>query len=159
MKTCVTLLFLLVLLASETAAQGPAKIDREALLELTTKKSDTTFVINFWATWCSPCVKEIDYFEDLHRLNQGKKLKVILVSLDFPDRADIQLLPFLRDKSISAHVVLMADLDYNSWIEDVDPGWSGAIPATLFQRGENRIFHEGELSREELNDFVNQISE
>ena len=141
------------------AGQDFTEIDRKELLELTGKKNDTTYVINFWATWCSPCVKEIDFFEDLYRENQGKKLKVILVSLDFPNRAETQLLPFLKEKSITAPVLLMTNMDYNSWIDEVDPVWSGAIPATLVRKGGKRIFVEGEISREELNEYVNQISE
>lgn len=141
------------------AGQDYIEIDREELLELTGKKNDTTYVINFWATWCSPCVKEIVFFEDLHRENQGEKLKVILVSLDFPNRAKTQLLPFLKEKSITAPVLLMTNMDYNSWIEELDPDWSGAIPASLIQKGEKRMFLEGEISREELNKYVNQISE
>lgn len=159
MKTHYLLIFFFLLAALNMAGQDFIEIDREELLELTAKKNDTTYVINFWATWCSPCVKEIDFFEDLHRESQGKKLKVILISLDFPNRAQTQLLPFLKEKSISAPVLLMTNMDYNSWIEDVDPAWSGAIPATLIQQGEKRIFLERELSREELDEYVNQISE
>lgn len=159
MKTHYIVLFFFLLATLNMTGQDFIEINREELLELTGKNNDTTYVINFWATWCSPCVKEIDFFEDLHRENQGKKLKVILVSLDFPNRAETQLLPFLEEKSISAQVMLMTNMDYNSWIEDIDPSWSGAIPATLVHKGGKRIFLEGEISREELNDYVNQISE
>lgn len=151
------LIFLLT--ALNMAAQDYTEINREELLELTGKVNDTTYVINFWATWCSPCVKEIVFFEDLYRENQREKLKVVLVSLDFPNRAKTQLLPFLNEKSITAPVLLMTNMDYNSWIEEVDPDWSGAIPATLFHKGGKRMFLEGEISREELYEYVNQISE
>ena len=103
-------------------------------------------------------MKEIGYFEELSLKSKEKKLEVILISLDFPDRADKQLLPFLRERSITAQVMLMTDLDYNSWIEQVDVSWSGAIPATLIYTRDKRIFLEQELTREELNKYVNQIS-
>ncbi len=158
MKNLPIVLLLLLLASLHTRGQNIVKIDREQLMEVTSRDSDTTYVINFWATWCSPCVKEIGYFEELSLKSKEKKLEVILISLDFPDRADKQLLPFLRERSITAQVMLMTDLDYNSWIEQVDVSWSGAIPATLIYTRDKRIFLEQELTREELNKYVNQIS-
>jgi len=48
-------------------------------------------VINFWATWCAPCVKEMPFFEKLNR--DDKNIKVILVSMDYdldPDPAKVK---------------------------------------------------------------------
>lgn len=119
--------------------------------------NDTTYVVNFWATWCSPCVKEIGYFEELHRQSKFENVKVILVSLDFPNQIDRRVIPFLKEKEISADVLLMTDLDYNSWIDQIDPGWSGAIPATLIYNKSKRVFLEQELTRDELFNHVIQI--
>ena len=148
---------LCLLVSSGVTGQALSEIDQEELLAITGSKNDTTYVVNFWATWCSPCLKEIDYFEEVHRLNQERHLKVILVSLDFPDQAEKRLIPFLMEKEITAQVVLMTDLKYNEWIDHVDPSWSGAIPATLIFNKDQRIFLEQELSREELFKHVNQI--
>ena len=82
---------------------------------------------------------------------------MILVSLDFPNQVERRLIPFLKEKAISAPVVLMTDLDYNSWIGRVDKDWSGAIPATLIFNRDTRLFLEQELSRDELFEHVNQI--
>ena len=158
MKYLSILLLFFLLAPLQMAGQDVVKIDTDDLLEILGRKNDTTYVVNFWATWCSPCVKEIGYFEELYQESHGGKIKVFLISLDFPDRADRQLLPFLSDKSIEAPVLLMTDLDYNSWIDQVDPGWSGAIPATLIYNRSERIFLEQELTREELFSYVNQIN-
>jgi len=133
------------------------EIDREDIAHLIQKSNDTTYVINFWATWCSPCVKEIGYFEELHRQSTSSKLKVILVSLDFPNQKERRVVPFLKEKEITASVKLVADLDYDGWINLVDPSWSGALPATLIYNGDERIFLEKELTRSELSEHVNQI--
>jgi hypothetical protein len=61
---------------------------------------------------------------------------------------------FLEEKNIEARVVQMSDVDYNGWIDLVDPSWSGAIPATLIWRGDERVFLERELERDELNEYV-----
>jgi len=113
------------------------------LLEQT--QSDTTYVINFWATWCAPCVKELPYFEQLHEQAAGKKIKVILVSLDFRKDLETKLKPFLEKRQFSASVVALVDSRQQQWIEKIDPNWSGAVPATLIYRGEQRQFKEGEF--------------
>jgi len=133
------------------------EIDRNDLTEITGKANDTTYVINFWATWCSPCVKEIGYFQELHQDYASQKLKVILVSLDFPNQKERRVVPFIREKGITAQVKLVTDLDYNAWINLVDPSWSGALPATLIYNGNERVFLEKELSRNDLYEQVNQI--
>ena len=47
--------------------------------------SGKVYLIDFWATWCKPCIKELPAFEELNARYQDKGLKVVLVSLDFPD--------------------------------------------------------------------------
>ncbi len=138
-------------------SQEITEIDGDGIAVLSRNSNDTTYVINFWATWCSPCVKEIDFFEEVHSSFHDSKVKVILVSLDFPNQVERRLIPFLEDKEITAQVMLMTDLDYNSWIERVDKSWSGAIPATLIFNRERRVFLEQELTRDELFENVSQI--
>ena len=139
------------------AAQQIREIDREGIVQLSRLSNDTTYVINFWATWCSPCVKEIGYFETLHRKYAGDKVQVVLVSLDFPNQVNRRVIPFLEEKKITAPVRLVTELDYNSWIDQVDPAWSGALPATLILHKDKRIFMEKELTENELFEHVKQI--
>ena len=141
---------------SQISGQTIPEIDKEGITMIMQKSNDTTYVVNFWATWCSPCVKEIGYFEELYREYESSALKVILVSLDFPNQVEKRLIHFIQEKEISAPVLLMTDLYYNGWIDQVNPSWSGAIPATLIYNRETRIFLEKELTRDELFKHVNQ---
>ena len=112
-------------------------------------------VVNFWATWCAPCVKELPYFEKLNQENQN--VKVILVSLDFEKQVESKLIPFLKKKKIAATSIYLADKDYNGWLPKVDKNWSGSIPATVIFNQDKKIFVEQDFSNyEELNTFVNQ---
>ena len=156
-RTLLILGFTLVFQASMVTGQEVGTIDKKALTELISKRGDTTYVINFWATWCSPCIKEIGFFEDLHKAYKSQNLKVILVSLDFPNQLEKRVVPFVTERKIAADVRLMTDLDYNSWIDLVDPSWSGAIPATLIYNKRSKQFFEKEFSKEELFDIVKQI--
>ena len=98
MKQYVFILLLHFLASSQVTGQALTEIDADGLLAITGRENDTTYVVNFWATWCSPCVTEIGYFEEVHRLNQGNHLQVILVSLDFPNQAEKRVIPFLKEK-------------------------------------------------------------
>lgn len=157
MRYSFAIIFCCLLAFSQARGQSLKEIGSDTLEVLSNQKNDTTYVLNFWATWCSPCVKEIGYFEELHRQFESENVKVILVSLDFPNQVEKRVLPFLKQKDITAEVLLMTDLNYNAWIDRIDPAWSGALPATLIYKGDKRIFLEQELSREELHMHVTQI--
>ena len=152
--------FLLCCLLSfgQSKGQSLKEIGSDGLEALSSNINDTTYVVNFWATWCSPCVKEIGYFEELHREYASTNVKVFLVSLDFPNQIEKRVIPFLKEKDITAEVLLVTDLDYNSWIDRVDPTWSGSLPATLIYNREQRMFLEKEVSRDELFSYVTQIT-
>ncbi|WP_405414808.1 TlpA disulfide reductase family protein [Maribacter sp. Asnod1-A12] len=114
---------------------------------------DTIHIINFWAMWCAPCIKELPILEEYQKNNPESK--VILVSLDFPEDIETKLKPFLKRKGISSKVVLLDDPDANSWIDKVDPNWSGAIPFTIIFNKEKRTYHERAFSN--MEDFKNAI--
>lgn len=111
---------------------------------------NNTYVINFWATWCKPCVEEMPYFQELHNTYSDQNVKVILVSLDFPDKIESQLMPFIKDKKLTPRVVLLDDPDENYWIPKIDESWSGALPATLIYNKNKRAFYEQSFTKESL---------
>lgn len=122
----------------------------EELNTLLTKDNDTTYVVNFWATWCRPCIKELPAFEKLNADYADEKVKVLLVSLDFPDKIEKQVIPFMDKNNIQSDVVLLDDSDANSWIPKVSEEWSGSIPATVIYKGALREFYEHSFTFEEL---------
>lgn len=99
-----------------------------------------TYVINFWATWCKPCVEEMPYFEQL-AAESGPDTEVIAVSLDFKKDIDTKLKAFVEGNPNLPPVVALADAKYNDWIDRVDPEWGGAIPVTVIYRNDQRVFH------------------
>jgi thiol-disulfide isomerase/thioredoxin len=118
------------------------------------KNDDKVYVINFWATWCAPCVKELPYFEKLHQ--QNKNVIVILASLDSKKDIEKKLIPFIKRKKITAQVVSLNDKDYNTWLPKIDQNWSGSIPAIFIFSGNQKLFAEREFENfTQLNDYVN----
>jgi len=129
--------------------------DYNGLKSYLSNTSDTVFVVNFWATWCKPCVEELPMFTKVSSEKQSEKVKFIFVSLDFPKQLESRLQPFVDANLKDQTVILLNDPNANAWIEQIDNQWSGAIPATLFYKNNQRIFHEGSLTEEEL---LKQIS-
>ncbi len=112
--------------------------------------NDSVYLVNFWATWCAPCRQELPAIEKVAYKYSGKKFRVILVSMDFKNQIESQLLPFVKSNNIKSDVILLHDLDQNTWIDKVDPGWSGEIPFTViygknFRNTYSRSFHFTEL--------------
>ncbi|POY39553.1 redoxin [Flavobacterium alvei] len=152
---CFSFLFLL---SNTIQAQNVAVFDNYSSLkkEILSDKN-TIYVVNFWATWCGPCVKELPRFEQLN--SENKNIKVVLVSLDFKNTLESKLKPFLKKKNIKSEVVLLTDTDYNSWLPQVDKEWSGSIPATLIIKNGQQFFAEKIFSSyTELNQYVNKFT-
>lgn len=114
----------------------------EDLAPIFAQQNDTTYIINFWATWCAPCVKELPYFEAVTEKYATQKIKVILVSLDFSKQLETKLKPFLKENKLQSEVLALIDPDANSWVDKVNPAWSGAIPATVIYQGDKNKFYE-----------------
>ncbi len=117
-------------------------------------KDDKTYVINFWATWCKPCVKELPYFEQIQAEYKDKNVEVVLVSLDDIRKLESKVIPFVEKNKLQSSLILLDDADYNSWIDKVSPEWSGAIPVTLFYNKNKREFYEQEFDYQQLENIV-----
>jgi thiol-disulfide isomerase/thioredoxin len=129
--------------------QKAAVVKFDRLQKIIDTKSGGIQIINFWATWCAPCVKELPLFELLQAENPD--IKVTLVNLDFADKVE-KVNAFIARKKMKAETLLLDEVDYNTWIDKVDASWSGAIPATLIinPKTGHRKFVERELEEGEL---------
>lgn len=131
MKSILSFSTLVMLFFLGINAQDLKRIGSQDLINLLNESSDKLHVVNFWATWCGPCVTELPYFEEVAENYEGQGVEFTLVSLDFPSQVDSRLIPFLEEKNITLPVVLMEELDYDKWISKVDAEWKGNLPATL----------------------------
>lgn len=122
----------------------------EGLQPMLHRDDGKTYVVNFWATWCAPCVKELPYFEQISSELGGAGVEVILVSLDMPKMWESHLVPFVRDHKIRSQVVVLDDPKQNDWIPKVAESWSGAIPATLIYTRGRRSFYETPFTYDSL---------
>jgi thiol-disulfide isomerase/thioredoxin len=156
MKNKLFVLFLFV--SASSFAQKAEPIKLEGLQKIIHGQSDRLLVINFWATWCAPCIKELPYFE---KLNQDNKAQVLLVSMDYDlDSNTAKVDRFVVRKKLQSRVLILTENDPNSWIEKIDKHWSGALPATLVinTKTGNREFVQGELSEGELEKLLLKVN-
>ncbi len=114
------------------------------------KNDDTLYVINFWATWCRPCVEELPYFEQLDDSLANKPAKLMLVSLDSRKKAETELIPFIQRKQLKSNVIHLNAPDFNNWLDQVSSDWSGSIPATLMVKNGQKTFFEQSFEFEPL---------
>ena len=103
-------------------------------------------LINFWATWCAPCVEELPYLEQLRAEVPDEELRIVLVSLDFPNQIDTKLKPFLQERELKSEVLVLTDGRTNDWIDRVNADWDGAIPVTLIRTAAGADFHRNKFS-------------
>jgi len=157
MNKIIFLLFLFFLFRN-VRAQDAVVIKFDKLQELMQTKTNEIQVINFWATWCAPCVKELPLFEQLRTDNKKGDVKITLINLDFADKVN-KVNAFLVKKKIQSSVLLLDEIDYNTWIDKVDQSWGGAIPATLIINPQNgkRKFVERELREGELEQLIEDV--
>ena len=149
--------FLVLLILTGVAySQDAQVVNASELLRIYKKNNDTTYVINFWATWCKPCVDELPEFLQLQKELTDKPIQFIFVSLDDAKHKDMRVIPF-AEKNKMSNVFILDDNDPNEWIPKISEEWTGSIPATLITRNNNSAFYEQKINYEKLKEFIQKI--
>jgi thiol-disulfide isomerase/thioredoxin len=143
------LLAVLVFVSLSACAQKVEKW-KIADLESAIKKADQPTVINFWATFCKPCLEEIPYFQQLAKKYEKDGVKLILVNLDLPSAYPKKITDFATKRKITSPIKFLDESDADIFCPKVDESWSGSIPATLFINNKTgyRRFHEDQMTKE-----------
>mgnify|MGYP001414232841 FL=1 len=156
-KPLLIVLLFVIFSCSKNTNNSIEVVDFDSFYSKIDLSTDKTYVINFWATWCSPCVKELPYFESVNREYSEKNVKVILVSLDFPSQIESKLKPYLKKNKIKSNVILLDDSKMNNWVPRVSEKWDGGIPATLIVNSSNYNFYPNPFEKEELVSEIQKV--
>jgi thiol-disulfide isomerase/thioredoxin len=152
----ITLFAISLSVAGQTSEAKLVKLAE--LQKVMSDPSSQVKVINFWATWCAPCVKELPLFE---RINQQRKdVAVTLVSMDMdldPNPAKVH--KFVARKKLASSVLILDETNPNSYIDKIEKDWSGALPATIVinTMTGKRVFVERELHEGELEKLIEEV--
>lgn len=146
MKKVFISLFIL-LLASFAFGQSVKKMNI-ADLENYISKSEKPLIINFWATFCKPCIEEIPYFQNTIKEKYEGLVDLVLVSLDLPDYFPKKISSFITQRNFSVPIVWLNETNADYFCPKIDVKWSGAIPATLMINNKTnyRKFYDRQLT-------------
>ena len=128
-------------------------------LEKYIAESDTPTIVNFWATYCVPCLKEIPYFEETVKKYKNKGVKLLLVSLDFREAFPEKVSNFVDKRKFTSQVVWLDETNADYFCPRIDSTWSGVMPATLFINNKKaaRSFFEEEMSKDKFEEELKKI--
>jgi len=121
-------------------------------LQAAIQQSKEPTIINFWATFCKPCIAELPHFQAMADQYKAQGVKLIMVSLDLKEAYPAKVASFAKKLKLSSPVVYLDESNADLFCPAVDSSWSGAIPASLFVNNATgyRKFYEEELSKEKL---------
>ncbi len=126
------------------------KIDKfDEIEHIFTKDNDTTYLINFWATTCPPCLKELPLFEELRQKYKGEKFKIFLINTDNEERYNEKVVPYVEKLKLKNKVYALVDDNYTVWTAKINEDWYGALPYTVIYKGNKRKFFMGAFKNEQ----------
>jgi thiol-disulfide isomerase/thioredoxin len=147
-------LFLIIISSSFVTCLFAQEIKKIKItdLEKTIAESKTPLIVNFWATFCKPCIEEMPYFQKAVKEHQKDSVKVLLVSLDLEDFYPSKIKSFALKHKVTAPIAWLDEYNADYFCPKVDSSWSGAIPASLFVNNPigYRKFAEEQLSEDKL---------
>lgn len=133
-------------------SQKIAKWKIEDVVKSFSADNDTTYVVNFWATFCKPCNEEIPDFIRLAEKYKKQKVKLLLVSLDLPSYVPTRLPEFIKKNKYNTNHAWLNETDADRFCPMIDAKWSGAIPATIIINNKTgyRKFVEDQISAKDF---------
>ena len=162
MKKYISVLILFLILIScqknEKFQTNIALLDSVILTNLISENKGNVLVINVWATWCAPCVEEMPDLVRLANSYESENVKVIGISIDYPEEIQSKIIPFIKKHSLNFPVYVNNFKNDETLINSLNSDWSGAIPATfVYNKDGTQV--DFLLGKHSFTDFRNSIEQ
>jgi thiol-disulfide isomerase/thioredoxin len=159
MKMFVFISLLGLLSLGAESQQGQVRKWKITDLEAYIAKADHPVIVNFWATFCVPCNKEIPYFQSTAAKYQQQGVELILVSLDLPDYYPGRIAAFVKKQGYNATLAWLNETDADYFCPRVDKQWTGGIPSSLFVNNKihYRRFYDRQLTELQVGPAIREM--
>jgi len=149
MKTIFIIGFLF--LSAIIQAQEVKRIKATELAK-TIKESKTPLIVNFWATFCVPCIEEMPYFQQLVQEYKSKNVSLVFVSLDLKEAYPNKVIAMAKKLNLVFPVAWLDETNADYFCPKIDTSWTGGMPSSLFVNNATGYhkFFEDQLSKEKL---------
>ncbi len=149
---------LLILFSTEVHPQQIKKIKVKDVLNLI-DTTTTPLVINFWASWCKPCIEEIPYFEKEVLNFKEQKVSLILVNLDFPEDYPKHITNFVKKNNYKSKVYWLNETNADYFCPLIDSSWTGAIPVTVMLNNKKgfRKFYNSKIPENKIKSALSEL--
>jgi peroxiredoxin len=117
------------------------KITVERMRTLRANATGKTLLVNFWATWCAPCVEEFPDLQNTWRMYRRRPFEMVTVSINYPDE-EKAVRAFLEAQHASTRNYLPATMDPSDLVQAFDPDWSGGVPYSVVVAPGGKIVHK-----------------
>lgn len=121
------------------------------------KNPDSVYVVNFWATWCKPCVQEMpDLWEETEKF-KNKKVRLVPISLNFPEEAQTKVVPFIEKNFPEKKFYILNQILQSEDISGISSEWGGGIPFTMILYKGKKHTYERKLRKRELEEVLMKL--
>jgi thiol-disulfide isomerase/thioredoxin len=122
----------------------PVEVDLASADELKALRKNSTgklLLIDFWATWCGPCIEEFPELETMYRMYGHRAFDLVTVSINYPDEKAGVFAALQKQHATSRNLVL-GSTDIYSLIAAFDPQWNAAVPYTVLIKPNGEVVYQ-----------------
>ena len=156
MKTFLIVLFFFLGISMHAQEVKAVKVTE---LSKTISESKTPLIVNFWATFCVPCIQEMPYFQEMARQYKSQNISLLFVSLDLKEAYPVKVNAMVKKLDLTYPVVWLNETNADYFCPKIDTSWSGGMPSSLFVNNATGYhkFFEDQLSKEKLEGVIKEM--